>query len=84
VGQIVQFDGSGSSDSDGSILSYGWDFGDGDTGSGISVTHVYTEVGIYQAVLTVADDGGLTASAAFDIQIDEHPTAAATEGRLPQ
>jgi PKD repeat protein len=84
VGQSVQFDGSGSSDSDGSILSYAWDFGDGDTGSGITVTHVYTQVGTYQVVLMVTDDGGLTAGAVFDIQIDEQATAAATEERLPQ
>jgi PKD repeat protein/uncharacterized protein YraI len=83
MGQPVQFDGSGSSDSDGSIVSHAWDFGDRDTGSGITVTHVYSQVGTYRVVLTVTDDGGLTASTAFDIQIEQAATAVKEE-RLPQ
>jgi PKD repeat protein len=72
--QTVQFDGSGSSDSDGSIVSYAWDFGDGGTGSGITVTHVYTEAGSYQVALVVTDDGGLTANATHSVQIEPEPT----------
>jgi PKD repeat protein len=83
VGQSVQFDGGGSSDIDGSILSYDWDFGDGGRESGITVTHVYTQVGTYPVVLTVTDDGGLTASAAFDIEIEAAEDDAKAE-RLPQ
>jgi PKD repeat protein len=82
AGQIVQFDGSGSSSSDGSIVSYAWDFGDGNTGSGITVTHVYTQAGNYTVALTVTDNGGLIASAAFVIQI-EPAAAAAKEEWLP-
>ncbi len=71
VGQTVTFSGSSSSDSDGSIMDYAWVFGDGTTGSGITVTHIYTQAGSYQVALTVTDDGGLTASDGQVIQIQE-------------
>ena len=55
----ISFDGSGSTDSDGTISSYAWIFGDGATGSGVSITHSYTAVGNYTVKLTVTDNGGL-------------------------
>jgi PKD repeat protein len=54
------FDGSGSFDSDGSIVSYDWTFGDGNTGSGITTSHTYAAGGTYTVTLTVTDDGGAT------------------------
>jgi len=63
VGTPVVFDGSGSSDVDGTIASYAWDFGDGSTGTGVSPSHAYAAPGTYTVTLTVTDDGGLTASA---------------------
>lgn len=59
-GEMIAFDGSGSFDSDGSIVSYQWAFGDGNTDSGMVVTHSYSASGIYIATLTVTDNGGLT------------------------
>jgi PKD repeat protein/RNA polymerase subunit RPABC4/transcription elongation factor Spt4 len=56
----VTFDASGSKDIDGTILSYGWDFGDGQTGAGKNVVHNYTVNGTYAAVLTVTDNLGAT------------------------
>jgi PKD repeat protein/ribosomal protein L40E len=56
----VTFDASGSKDVDGSIVAYGWDFGDGQTGTGKSVAHNYTVNGTYAAVLTVTDNLGAT------------------------
>jgi len=50
------FDGSGSTDSDGEITKYIWDFGDGSTGTGISVTHSYWNSGNYNVSLTVLDN----------------------------
>ena len=63
AGEPVQFDGSGSLDPDGTIISYDWDFGDGNTGTGISTTHIYAAVGIYTVTLTVTDDDGATDTA---------------------
>lgn len=58
----ANFDGSGSSDSDGSIVSYAWDFGDGATGSGQTASHTYGSNGTYTVTLTVTDDDGATDS----------------------
>ena len=58
VGDSVTFNGSASSDSDGSIVSYTWDFGDGGTASGPIVTHAFTASVTYQVTLTVTDDDG--------------------------
>jgi RHS repeat-associated protein len=55
---LVEFDASGSSDSEGSVVSYMWDFGDGYGGSGISIEHLYGAPGTYRCKLTVVDDGG--------------------------
>jgi PKD repeat protein len=59
-GLTCDFDASGSSDPDGSIVSYAWDFGDGSTGSGVTVSHTYGTAGTYTVVLTVSDDDGAT------------------------
>jgi hypothetical protein len=54
----VDFDASGSYDSDGSIVSYEWDFGDGTNATGISVQHTYGESKRYTVKLYVWDDEG--------------------------
>ncbi|MCL2915564.1 PKD domain-containing protein [Shewanella corallii] len=51
---------STSVDSDGEIVSFQWDLGDGNTAEGESVEHTYSSPGEYQVSLTVTDDGGLT------------------------
>lgn len=56
----ASFDGSGSSDTDGVIASYAWDFGDGGKGVGKEAQHSYAAAGCYVARLTVTDDGGLS------------------------
>ncbi|HEX8911570.1 MAG TPA: PQQ-dependent sugar dehydrogenase, partial [Humisphaera sp.] len=58
----VSFNGSGSSDPDGDPLTYAWDFGDGTTGTGKTVSHTYTANGTYAPKLTVSD-GRLTNTA---------------------
>jgi PKD repeat protein len=52
------FDGSSSSDPDGQIASYSWDFGDGGTATGASPSHAYTTSGNKTVKLTVTDNGG--------------------------
>ncbi len=53
--QVVTFDGSGSSDPEMSPLTYVWNFGDGATKSGCTVTHTYATAAVYTATLTVND-----------------------------
>jgi PKD repeat protein len=58
AGIAVDFDGSGSSDPDGTIDSYDWDFGDGNTSVGVSPSHTYDLPGDYTVTLTVTDNDG--------------------------
>jgi PKD repeat protein len=58
VGEDAWFSGNLSYDPDGFIVSYAWDFGDGNFGSGIDVTHAYTTKGTYNVILVVTDDMG--------------------------
>jgi parallel beta-helix repeat protein len=70
VGSPIMFDGSDSNDSDGTIASYTWDFGDGTTGTGITPTHTYTTAGNYTVVLTVTDNNSLTHSNSITASIN--------------
>jgi PKD repeat protein len=63
------FDASTSADSDGSIASYAWDFGDGSNGSGVNPTHAYTADGSYSVTLTVTDNRGGTASVSHGVSV---------------
>jgi DNA-binding beta-propeller fold protein YncE len=67
AGTATRFDGSGSSDPDGTVARYDWDFGDGSTAAnaGPSPNHVYANPGAYTVQLTVTDDGGCSASLIF-------------------
>jgi len=67
--QTVVFDASGSIDSDGVIVSYVWDFGDGTQGTGKAPTHVYQSPGHYTVTLTVTDDAGLTSSVTMVVTV---------------
>jgi len=58
VNNSILFDASGSYDIDGFIVSYEWDFGDGTTGSGISITHTYNKSGEYNVTLTITNNIG--------------------------
>ncbi|MFT4297058.1 MAG: PKD domain-containing protein [Micropruina sp.] len=59
-GMAVSFNGTGSSDPDGTVASYAWTFGDGGTGTGASPSHSYAAAGSYTVKLTVTDNDGAT------------------------
>lgn len=65
----AHLDASGSSDPDGSITAYHWDFGDGTSGSGQTTDHVYATTGTFQVTLTVTDNQGAQASTTAPVVI---------------
>jgi subtilisin family serine protease len=71
--EATTFDGSGSSDADGSIASYAWDFGDGATATGATAEHAYDWPGTYTVKLTVTDDDGAVATASRSIVVRDEP-----------
>ncbi len=76
---VVVFRGT-ASDSDGFITGYSWDFGDGTTGSGQTVEHIYLVPGTYGAVLNVTDSSGGVGSASQIIMVTgTAPTAGTTD-----
>jgi len=78
VGVALQFDGSASSDSDGSIVQYDWDYGDGssETDAGPAPIHSFEAAGEYTLTVTVTDDDGATDSATATVVIEaEEPPA---------
>ncbi|MEE9543126.1 MAG: PKD domain-containing protein [Thermodesulfobacteriota bacterium] len=59
VGDIINFDATASTDADGTIDTFHWDFGDSTSAIGDSPTHAYVAIGAYNVVLTVIDNDGL-------------------------
>ena len=72
----VTFDGSGSTDSDGTVTSWAWSFGDGANGTGIQTTHLYSTPGTYAASLTVTDNSGASGTATRSIVVSAPSVAA--------
>lgn len=75
----IDFRGSGT-DSDGKIVSYNWDFGDGSTSDGKNPSHTFEEEGIYTVGLIVTDNGGKTDKDTLTINVirNQPPRAHAT------
>ncbi len=67
---LVELNASNSKDSDGAIISYSWDLGDGENATGALVSHTYTTPGTYNPTLTVTDDGGLTDTISIPIVVE--------------
>ncbi|MBU0496817.1 MAG: PKD domain-containing protein [Candidatus Thermoplasmatota archaeon] len=65
----IQFNGTRSYDTDGFIISWTWDYGDGHTKTGEVTTYSYTQPGTYTVTLTVVDDMESTATDSFQIKI---------------
>ncbi len=71
AGEPVRFDASGSTDPDGRIVRFRWEFGDGGEAEGVSVSHMYPEPGEFVVSLTVTDNGGRTAAAEKTVVVDD-------------
>nr|WP_243436257.1 PKD domain-containing protein [Acanthopleuribacter pedis] len=69
VGQTVFFNASPSTDADGIIRDYCWSFGDGNTGVGREVSHVYNRDGAFIVSLTVVDDRGAAATTSQTVTV---------------
>lgn len=76
---MVSVDGTPSTDDDGTIVSYAWDFGDGATSSDAVTTYTYAESGTYTVELTVTDEDGATDSTSVDVVVSEPPVNQAPE-----
>jgi streptogrisin C len=60
TGTSVDFNASGSYDPDGSIVNYAWNFGDGTTGTGATINHIFPYEDYFTVTLTVTDNSGYT------------------------
>jgi LPXTG-motif cell wall-anchored protein len=70
TGATYTFSAAGSTDSDGRITGYAWDFGDGSAPTaGEQVVHAYAAAGTYTVTLTVTDDDGATTTATREVVV---------------
>ena len=78
VGEGVKFD-AGASQSANRIVSYAWEFGDGEGANAVSVRHTYKSPGVYNVILTVTDSNNLSSTSNFQINIVESSMERPTE-----
>lgn len=69
VNSEIHFDGGSSEDPDGTINSYAWDFGDGNSDSGKTTEKSYSSAGTYTVSLTVSDNHGATDTTEITVQV---------------
>jgi PKD repeat protein len=69
INQEITFNAATSTVSNGSFALFVWNFGDGQTDSGVSVIHQYTRAATFTAVLTVTNDAGQSSSASRTITV---------------
>ena len=74
-------DGSSSTDAEGAIASWAWEFGDGTTGTGKTATHAYTAAGTHTVKLTVTDAAGATGTVSKSVTVTA-PVAPPASGVL--
>jgi large repetitive protein len=74
VNRACDFSGSGSSDPEGTNLTYSWNFGDSSSGSntatGVTASHSFTTAGTYTVTLTVSD-GSLTGTVTKSVTVTD-------------
>ncbi|MCO7225895.1 PKD domain-containing protein [Pleionea sp. CnH1-48] len=71
VNQAINFSSQGSTDADGSIAEYHWDFGDGNSSNQANPQHAYSQVGQFQATLTVTDNLGATDISIAEVNVSD-------------
>ncbi len=76
----VAFSSAGSSDPDGTITSYEWDFADGSTSTNANPSHTYTTAGTYNATLAVWDNDGLSDTDGVTITVQSPPSTVYVAG----
>ncbi|MGB0496544.1 MAG: PKD domain-containing protein, partial [Kangiellaceae bacterium] len=74
------FDANASSDSDGTIDTYSWDFGDGNSATGVTPSHTYSADGSYDVTLTVTDNNAANSSATNQVTVSSPTTGETTGG----
>lgn len=75
-----EFDGSSSTDPDGSIERYGWDFGDGASGEGELASHTFGSDGSYEITLAVFDDHEAIGQATSQVNVSSQPSSVLHRG----
>lgn len=70
LGGTVEFSGANSTDPDGSVKNFAWDFGDGTSGTGAVVTHQFDITGALHVKLEVTDDKGLKNSTTTSLWVN--------------
>ncbi|MGK9167185.1 PKD domain-containing protein [Inquilinus limosus] len=85
IGEPLAFDGSASSDPDGRLLAWDWDFGDGGRATGEKTTYAFDRPGTYRVRLTVRDDSGTssaTGDSTLSVRVNAPPVASAGPDQL--
>lgn len=83
-GEVIEFSAARSYDSDGEIVAYLWDYGDGNVDSGVNVSHHYTNPGTYRVMLTVQDNAQVGNNIGTDqitVIVNDPPQAIASSDR---
>jgi len=72
---VCELSGGRSVDEDGSVTSWAWDFGDGSSGAGESVSHAFAAAGEYAVRLVVTDDRGATGEVVEQVPVSPAPVS---------
>lgn len=73
AGLPITFDATASSDPDGLISRYQWNFGDGNMSTEAKTTHAYSRAGVYHIILTVTDNGQMDATTIVSVTVTALP-----------